>query len=361
MFLPLFFIDFKYGFSREDAHHYFDMILIMLLFLLMIFLNVKNTKKSGIFLIGCSLFFILLSANMNNIPDSVIFINSVKESLAANLNTSNGVKDIMRFGDFKDKLLQYSEQYTSAFRLPDRFKDIIGSHTVDFYPIYTQYAFFNRLSWSPRPVFQSYISYNSWLDNRNRNFFISRKAPEYLVLVNHGNSFNDVDARYFLNDEPVTIRTLIEDYTPVSSNGETLLLKKRLNARLFSESVTGPFRAGTNAPVYLPAIKSGIIKAKILMRRTFYGGLKNFFYKENQVNVYYKLDDGREITRRIAVDNIKSGMWAGPYLSDTLEKPDKNDILNCFKKTGVRYFMVMPADKDAFEKDISVSWEMLSI
>ena len=86
-----------------------------------------------------------------------------------------------------------------AQALPQSVLDLIGDASVDVMPWEISTVYFNDLRYDPRPVAQSYTTYDGWLDERNYEKYISETAPEFILFA-----MGDIDRRHPAFTEPRT-------------------------------------------------------------------------------------------------------------------------------------------------------------
>jgi hypothetical protein len=116
----------------------------------------------------------------------------------------------------------------SEAQLPE-LRRLIGTGSVDVFGSLQAYALLNGLNYRPRPVFQSYAAYSPGLAHLNEEFFLSDKAPEFVMF--------ELSAPYHrfrtLDDGPA-LRALLINYVWVAAEGPFVLLKRKsaLRAKL---------------------------------------------------------------------------------------------------------------------------------
>ncbi len=106
--------------------------------------------------------------------------------------------------------------------LPQSTLDLIDGGTVDVMPWEVSAVYFNNLAYDPRPVVQSYTTYDGWLDQRNYEKYISASAPQFIVF-----SVGEIDRRHPAFTDPRTRRALLTHYQIVQRTPEFLLLQRR--------------------------------------------------------------------------------------------------------------------------------------
>jgi hypothetical protein len=103
-----------------------------------------------------------------------------------------------------------------------KLRKLIGDATVDVFGSLQAHALLNKLNYRPRPVFQSYAAYNPRLARLNEEFYLSDRAPNYVLF-----DLFAVEHRFpTLNDGPA-LRSLLTNYEPVAAEDVFLLLKRK--------------------------------------------------------------------------------------------------------------------------------------
>lgn len=97
----------------------------------------------------------------------------------------------------------------------------IGEKTVDFMPENIALLFHAGLNWIPRPVIQSYLAYDNYLDRLNAQFLNAH--GQQMVIMGQG----CIDGRYCLYDETETKLALLANYDFVSNRGGMSVLARR--------------------------------------------------------------------------------------------------------------------------------------
>ena len=205
-----------------------------------------------------------------------------------------------------------------SLRLSPALREKIGNSTVDIYPWEAIIAEANHLNWIPRPVFQNYISYTPFLDGKNRDFFESKRAPDYLVW--HYHSFQDIMNRYPFSSDPLTLESILRSYTLVQCEGFFCLWQRTDIAQLSSPTAGDVEVIQWDEWIPVPAFTSDILRAQLTTKRGLLGKLNLFAWKEGGVTIDYRLMNGEIKTHTLIIDNARSGLWAAPYI-DRFDKP----------------------------------------
>ncbi|MCX7123501.1 MAG: hypothetical protein NTV32_07575 [Gammaproteobacteria bacterium] len=285
----LFLILLKLGFSRID-HYYKDFISPMSIVLFIIVLQRSKEK----FLYFPSLITLLLIVITSPFPMYFYFLQSTVQ----NTPFSTG-----RHGSYQDRMGAIYQNY----HLPLQALNLLRNNTIDFYPYTNEYAFANNLNYDHRPIFQSFMTLSPRLDQINQQFFNQKNAPSFILWsgplcvnkISDCNWFLDVDNRYTLNIDPLTIDAILTNYHLVekinANNNSILILKKTtstvLTTSIFITKQTMQLNKWYTVPV--APNKIGIIKLIPHLQFTLFGKLQNMLFRGDVVNIRYKLKNGK--------------------------------------------------------------------
>lgn len=196
------FILFKQSIVRADQAHI--VLFITNVFILVVFSISIHTVFSRRFLINILLFFALVV-----VSGSWFFIKR-------NLYHPQYLIQKLPFNDYFDGISQNTikafNTSAKARVLPLSFLKEIDDKTVDILPWEQTFVIYNKLNYSPRPVFQTYQAYTPVLDKLNSSFYNSEKAPNYLLFSNH-----TTDTRNPFWEETRTKLSIYENYTLIDS------------------------------------------------------------------------------------------------------------------------------------------------
>jgi len=341
---------FKYAFARADSAHVVHFLIYLFQFLYLILIVSKDIQKKDIFLLFIVFFVFIL----------FIIGSSHKSSLKGffkPISTNLSNKPITTLEMHTQNLKKRSKDLLSVKKLDHEAMEIIQDNTIDIYPWETSYIAANNLNWKPRPVFQSYITYTPYLDMKNANFYNSVKSPSLILWEKKhwGGEVESIDGRYLLNDEPLTLFQILNHYRPVYEN-PSFLLMRRADYELLSQPtivLQGGYQWNTwlNVPNNR-ASTNHILRAKTNIKRTSSQKLKKLLYKEFEVYITYKFENGEEKKYRIVVDNAKNGLWINPFQEKLLKYDWANKVI-AIKFTHT--------EGDYFENLIHIKWESIKI
>ncbi len=339
---------FKYAISRED--HIFGFETFLLEFIFVIFIVTKN-KEIKDFLFLSTIYILFLS---------FIYMTPYKGRIQQNILNHisklsiESIKALDNENNFR-KLQQKSISNIKPYKLDNDSQKLISNSTVDVYPWDTSYIPANSFIWRPRPVFQSYITYTSFLDEQNAKFFKSKNAPKFIIwqLKHWGGEVGSIDGRYLFNDEPLTIYEILNNYSVVRHKDAYLILKRgksRLTSTIILEKYY-QWGQWIEVPKTTGRIGSSFLQAKTYFQRSLLQKVKKLVYKEFEVYIHYRFSNGKEKRYRIVVDTAKDGLWITPLL-DSLFNFDFGKNVVAIKFTHNKY--------DFFEDNFLIQWNMVT-
>ena len=136
----------------------------------------------------------------------------------------------------------------------------------------------------PSPVIQAYSVYTPYLDHVNANQIWNGSAAQRIVY-----SFESIDGRYPVFDEPATFRAMQTCYHTSYAGWRYSVLDrnqcikpKLLSIKTISEQPFGSWIGVPTSADYMD----------IHVRTTIFGRLANVFYKTNQVHILFRLANG---------------------------------------------------------------------
>jgi hypothetical protein len=212
------FILFKQSIVRADQAHI--VLFITNIFTLVVFSISIHTVFSRRFLINILLFF------------GLAVISGLWFFIKRNVYHPQYLIQKLPFNDYFDGISQNTiEAFNTSAEarvLPPSFLKEIGDMAVDILPWEQTFVIYNKLNYSPRPVFQTYQAYTPTLDKLNSSFYDSEKAPNYLLFSNH-----TTDTRNPFWEETQTKLSIYENYTLIDSmTCDTAIHKKFYTAEI---------------------------------------------------------------------------------------------------------------------------------
>jgi hypothetical protein len=307
----------KHSFIREDIYHYSILLTFLIVFWGIIFI-VSSSKKTFTFLVA-SVTVLLLYANMSNIP--------MYRGIQREITGINNFKDILDFNAFKQKMLSTSESNISKNKFNPELREIIGDATVDVYPWEFSYIAANQLKWKPRTTLEIGASTSHWASQKaSENYLLDDSSPQFVVFQTnkdrHGGKFGSIDDRYLLNDEPLVIYNILNNYTLLEKTNDFLLFKRDTVSHFENIYLDEIQDYKFGEWIDIPCNTNEIIRLKVFSSNTFLGKLNKMLYKETAYFVDYQFEDGIILTYRYIPQTAVDGLWCNPFI----KYPNTNEI-----------------------------------
>jgi hypothetical protein len=308
-------LSWRHGFLRAEFYHIIQFYLFSQLVLITAFAVQKppvliyRTCLSRVILVGLVLPFV--GIGLGGHPYWSVLVQptawtNLKENFTVLSNFSGYRVDI------EQRLLAAKARYA----LP-KIKALVGQESVDIFGFEQGIALLNDFNYRPRPVFQSYSAYNSFLVQANQKFFLSVQAPRFVLL-----KLQSIDNRFPAADDSAALETILYHYEPVAAERGFLLL-----SRLKKDDIITPRRlvadriAVLNEPVELPVSRSPIW-IQINWDATWREQLQELVYQPSEVNIEITTQQGVKQMFRLIEPLARSGFLLSPVLFDSQDVLD---------------------------------------
>lgn len=215
-FCSLLFMVWKHGFVRADLYHmgyFFGFAPILALAVSVL----PSEKPSAArlprgFAVLCGLIAVLALQSF--------FFLDWTSSLAQPFRAARqNLATLLKPADYRQQMLAALQAARQSADLP-KTREKIGNASVDVFGQDQSYALLNGMDYRPRPVFQSYLAYNTPLMRLNEAFYLSKSAPEYVLFA-----LRPVDRKFPPLEDAMTLRTLLANYEPAGEEEPFLLLR----------------------------------------------------------------------------------------------------------------------------------------
>jgi hypothetical protein len=168
--------------------------------------------------------------------------------------------------------------------------------------------------WNPRPVIQSYAAFNEDLAARNRDHLLGDTAPDNLLF-----RVESIDGRLPAGDDGLSWPALLTRYRPTGLESGYVVLRRRRDGDRRSQLTT--LRRGTylfDRGIEVPSSPAFVI-AEIDVTPSLFGRLVALLYKPPEVWVRLKLAGGVVRAHRLIPSLGKAGILLSPYIESTHE------------------------------------------
>ena len=193
----------------------------------------------------------------------------------------------------------------------------VGDGGADIFPWEVADLLAAKIPYVGRPVLQSYVASNGYLDGLNAAFFASERAPNS-VLFRYGT----IDGRYPMFDETATKRELLRRYEPVGQDGAFHVLRRRLQPR---ELEVGKWESLANGALGRRYPLSEYVRPGEVLELSFevpyspLGSLAKTFYKPPELRLRFALEDGSKREFRAVRPILAGGVMVAPYVETDSE------------------------------------------
>ncbi len=234
----------------------------------------------------------------------------------------------------------------NAAQLP-KCRAVIGAATVDVFGQCQEYALFNHLNYHPRPVFQSYVACTRPLMELNQKFYESTNAPAYVLF-----RLSVLDRKFPPMEDGLVLRTLLQDYRPILTEGQFILLKRETD-KAFTSSLLREGTARLGEAIDLRGFGDADLWLEITAKPSVLGQLRQLLYRPPTVRLAAWADPGGKLMARnhAPAPMLAAGFLASPMLTDN------NDVLDLFtsrtiKRPGAYSIEVPTEEKRCWEQSI---------
>jgi len=325
--LPLF-AAWKYGFIRQDISHYSSIIYFLFLFWgIMLFMSKEKIRT---FVVACCTI-LFLYANIRTIP--------MYEARKMEIVGINNFVDVLHYKKFKQHIFSLSERNIAQNKLSAEQRALIGEHTTDVYPWEFSYIAANNLHWKPRRTVELGTSSSSqWTSlESSKNYQLNDEAPEF-ILFHYHKDMGSIDGRYILNDEPLVLHNIFNNYMLEEKTDKFLLFRKAAAAHFEKPVLAEPQTIRFNEWIDVPKSEDGIVRLKVSSKNTALGKLKKMFFKDDAYYIDYLLNDGNICTYRYVAGTAVDGLWCSPFVRNPLsDKIDPDAVKIRLRNSSSRF------------------------
>lgn len=197
-----------------------------------------------------------------------------------------------------------------------RTRTIVGSQSIGIIGYDQAELLFNKFNYIPSPVFQSYSAYTPRLAQLNTDFYLSDRAPNFVLL-----RLNSIDERLPAMDDSGGLYIISHRYTYVHSEKGFQLWKKKIGP--FNYTAVAPKALQSNAlavnqPWFIEEYANQYLWINVDLSPSLLGRLRAFLYKPP--HVYLQLEDtaGNMSKYRMATPIGQAGFILNPVVQDLM-------------------------------------------
>ena len=195
-------------------------------------------------------------------------------------------------------------------------RETVGSAPVDFLSFNEGILLLNGLNYQPRPVFQGYSTYTTWLERQNRDFLLSAQAPEFLVV-----RYLTIDDRYAAQDDALLLSEVPRLYELALKEHDLLLLRRRSGASRQPQSreLISEYAPRFDQPVSIPPSGGAGLWLQVDVQPSWLGRLRAIAYKPARLAI--EITDATGVTTkfRLLTQTASEGFVIAPYLANATQ------------------------------------------
>jgi hypothetical protein len=311
-------LSWKQGFTRQDAHHTLAFFSFGLIVAWLIWgmatkqLASRASRIASLAAMSLSALGIFTSQGKDLVKSTGLVVRNVQEwrTTAQDLGFPLALKS----------RLDTARALPPSDLLLPKICERVGSQTVDLLTYQQGLVFVNGLSWSPRPVFQSYSAYTPALLKLNADYYRSSRAPEFVIML-----LTSLDQRLPALDDGAALLEILAHYQPLLVEKGCCLLER-------TKEVANPGRRETQSTQTIrfgeewaiPEANDRACVLSVRFRPTLYGRLSEIFRPRPSVSITEKGMDNREATYRFIPSMAETHWLANPALRTT------SDFIECY-------------------------------
>lgn len=191
------------------------------------------------------------------------------------------------------------------------FPDLSG--TTDIYSFNQAHLIASKMTWSPRPVFQSYSVFSLALAKNNMQHLLAYQ-PENIIF-----RIEPIDERVPSLEDGLSWPALLKNYQPTHFIKDFLFLRRKMQT---STAITMKLIKKEvhflDEVVLVPDIHK-LLFTQIDIKPTFLGNLALIFFKTSPLLITFELKNGIKKSYRLVANMAEAGFMLSPLIDDTKE------------------------------------------
>lgn len=315
LYLGFFFMVWKQGVVRSDGHIW-QFICYVPLVAWFLFPLIKKQSLQVIFGALSVLQFLIMVTALNafypeHIPGSPQRFWK---------QTAAGVNGFLNPGISLDELKQGLVRKDEALRGRYSLLNSVGDRSVDVVGDYQGLAILSGLDYQPRPVFQSYVANNAYLQSLNRSYWEQKETPEYVIQ-----GLDAIDGTMPTQSDSQTLLHLLANYKRVETSGRYVLLAKRSVPLLPIIGQPEVLNLDLGGPVSVPSGSEAFQLARFDLSLNLLGRLRAFLFKPPILRLKTELSDGSSYEHRLNPGTVELDFLLTPSVQGASELWDHRE------------------------------------
>lgn len=303
-FGPLF-MSYKHGVTRCDYGTLIDCFSAFSVYFLLLYImhyDKKNMYAKSLLLFSI-IFLVLVIINQQRFLISAGCGGwSVTGAIDGKINEIKTCLKILNNDSSFDPVKSNNASLRQNYNLRAQTIKLIDNKSVDIFDTEQVIAELYGMNWKPRPVFQSYSAYSSYLDNLNAQKILSEDAPSFILYK----SFS-IDDRFAIFDEPSTLRNLLLLYSKVSEDGEFDILMRKTEPVVYTEQAISSHNISSGVHIQIPDQRG--LFARIYMDYNVLGNIYAFIYRAPSAKIHFMVNGTEKLNGRLIFANAGNGLY----------------------------------------------------
>jgi hypothetical protein len=190
-------------------------------------------------------------------------------------------------------------------------RQLVGRDPIDIISVGQGVLFLNQLNYRPRPIFQGYSAYTPELAAMNRDFIVSSRGPQWVML-----DLRAIDGRLPMSEDPLAMLQVIQTYHPRLSERGLLLMQRNASARATAKPL-GEARGRLDEFVAVPSRPGQALALSIDIEPTAWGRAAGALHRSPRLYIDLELGDGTQRIYRIVPGAARAGFLLSPLIENT--------------------------------------------
>jgi len=256
----------------------------------------------------------------------------------------------------------WMDEMTNKFSKAEQEIDSVSSlpsvnGPVDIIPSRQSEVIAKKLDYRPRPTVQEYSTYSANLIRRNREFYESDRAPEFVLFAP-----GSIDDRHPASAEGALWPFFLQNYKPVGGSDDIVTLQKRKVGvqNILQKPIL--IQSGIDEPVRIPAFPPAIF-VKIDVEYSLAGKILAVFFKPPLLRLKVIYQDGTSQNYRVIPEMAREGAILVPTIetADDFRRLYTNSHIDRLKRPTTFQFAAGKIARLAYKSTVSFSFSGLDL
>ncbi|RLS76863.1 MAG: hypothetical protein DWI03_08030 [Planctomycetota bacterium] len=305
----LLFVSWKHAFVRADLYHFVGLFAFCAMVCPLLLAIPRDTarpdRQAAGRAIGVAIVAVAVVAAWLPVASPAAALRQVAGAAAANSAT------VFRHRQYADTLRRAWEN-SRRWHTLERATALIGTASVDVFGQAQGYALASGLTYTPRPVFQSYSTYNRPLSLLNEAFWLSENGPAWLLF-----ELAPIDGRYPALEDSRCLRAALGNFRMVGSDRRFLIFRREGRAGATLEPLQSG-RADIGQRIDVSAHAGRDLWLEIDVRPTLVARLLAALVRPpaTRLRIWAANEDGDGTVFHAPAPMLAAGFVASPILAD---------------------------------------------